>query len=71
MLLQDLTPSRGDVADAMLFCLQRTDAAKEVVRHVADSFSLPQTPLQKKASALDANRRESCDSGDGLHWNMT
>ncbi|XP_075878224.1 U2 snRNP-associated SURP motif-containing protein isoform X4 [Nelusetta ayraudi] len=51
-LLRDLTPSRGDVADAMLFCLQRTDAAKEVVRHVADSFSLPQTPLQKKVARL-------------------
>lgn len=51
-LLRDLTPSRGDVADAMLFCLQRTAAAKEVVRHMADSFSLPQTPLQKKVARL-------------------
>ncbi|XP_072231637.1 U2 snRNP-associated SURP motif-containing protein [Leuresthes tenuis] len=51
-LLKELTPSREDVANAMLFCLDRADAAEEVVGHIADSFSLLQTPLQTKMSRL-------------------
>lgn len=51
-LLKELTPSREDIASAMLFCLDRADAAEEVVGHITDSFSLLQTPLQKKASYL-------------------
>ncbi|XP_061595637.1 U2 snRNP-associated SURP motif-containing protein isoform X3 [Cololabis saira] len=51
-LLKELTPSRDDVAKAMLFCLDRADAAEEVVAHVTDSFSLLQTPLQIKISRL-------------------
>lgn len=47
-LLRELTSSRKDIADAMLFCLQRADAAEEVVAHITESFSLLQTPLQKK-----------------------
>ncbi|KAM7374254.1 hypothetical protein PAMP_006922 [Pampus punctatissimus] len=49
-LLKELTPSREDIANAMLFCLERADAAEEVVAHITESFSLFQTPLQKKAS---------------------
>lgn len=49
-LLKELTPSREDVASAMLFCLERADAAEEVVGHITESFSLLQTPLQKKVS---------------------
>ncbi|TKS83946.1 U2 snRNP-associated SURP motif-containing protein 140 kDa [Collichthys lucidus] len=33
-LLKELTPSRDHVAKAMLFCLERADAAEEVVGHV-------------------------------------
>ncbi|XP_061818324.1 U2 snRNP-associated SURP motif-containing protein isoform X1 [Nerophis lumbriciformis] len=51
-LLQELTPSRGDIADAMLFCLERADAAEEVVKHVTEWFSSPQTSLQKKIASL-------------------
>ncbi|KAG7236700.1 hypothetical protein INR49_000594 [Caranx melampygus] len=51
-LLKELTPSRADIANAMLFCLERADAAEEVVGHITESFSLLQTPLQKKASAI-------------------
>ncbi|KAM6906950.1 U2 snRNP-associated SURP motif-containing protein [Xenentodon cancila] len=51
-LLKELTPSRDDVAKAMLFCLDRADAAEEVVAHVTDSFSLLQTPLQIKIARL-------------------
>lgn len=50
MLLEELTPSREDIASAMLFCLDRADAAEEVVGLITQSFSLLQRPLQKKAS---------------------
>ncbi|KAM3600808.1 uncharacterized protein V6R79_002768 [Siganus canaliculatus] len=51
-LIQELTPSREDIASAMLFCLERADAAEEVVGHITGSFSSPQTPLQKKIARL-------------------
>lgn len=51
-LLKDLTPNREDIAKAMLFCLERADAAEEVVGHITESFSLLQTPLQKKIARL-------------------
>ncbi|XP_059207164.1 U2 snRNP-associated SURP motif-containing protein [Centropristis striata] len=51
-LLTDLTPSREDIASAMLFCLERADAAEEVVGHITESFSLLQTPLQKKIARI-------------------
>ncbi|XP_038145071.1 U2 snRNP-associated SURP motif-containing protein isoform X2 [Cyprinodon tularosa] len=51
-LLEELTPSRDDIASAMLFCLDRADAAEEVVGQVSDSFCPLQIPLQKKISRL-------------------
>ncbi|XP_034746945.1 U2 snRNP-associated SURP motif-containing protein [Etheostoma cragini] len=51
-LLKELTPGREDIGNAMLFCLQRADAAEEVVGHITESFSLLQTPLQKKIARL-------------------
>ncbi|XP_061156265.1 U2 snRNP-associated SURP motif-containing protein isoform X2 [Syngnathus typhle] len=52
VLLQELTPSKGDIAGAMFFCLERADAAEEVVGHVTESFSSAQTSLQKKIASL-------------------
>ncbi|XP_036975693.1 U2 snRNP-associated SURP motif-containing protein isoform X3 [Acanthopagrus latus] len=51
-ILTELTPSREDIANAMLFCLERADAAEEVVGNITESFSLLQTPLQKKIARL-------------------
>ncbi|XP_034034438.1 U2 snRNP-associated SURP motif-containing protein isoform X2 [Thalassophryne amazonica] len=51
-LLKELTPRRDDIASAMLFCLQRADVAEEIVGHITESFSLLQTPLQKKIARL-------------------
>ncbi|XP_020488939.2 U2 snRNP-associated SURP motif-containing protein isoform X2 [Labrus bergylta] len=51
-LLTELIPGREDIAKAMLFCLERADAAEEVVTHVTESFSLLHTPLQKKIARL-------------------
>ncbi|KAK2828553.1 hypothetical protein Q5P01_019587 [Channa striata] len=51
-LLKELTPSREDIAKAMLFCLERADAAEEVVGLITESLSLLQTPLQKKIARI-------------------
>ncbi|CAG5874583.1 unnamed protein product [Menidia menidia] len=51
-LLKELTPSREGIANAMLFCLDRADAAEEVVGHITDSFSMLPAPLQTKISRL-------------------
>ncbi|XP_068186468.1 U2 snRNP-associated SURP motif-containing protein [Antennarius striatus] len=51
-LLRELTPSREYIANAMLYCLDRADAAEEVVGHITESFSSLQTPLQKKIATL-------------------
>ncbi|XP_061091992.1 U2 snRNP-associated SURP motif-containing protein isoform X1 [Conger conger] len=51
-LLRTLTPRREEVGDAMVFCLERAEAAEEVVGCIAESLSLLQTPLQKKIARL-------------------
>ncbi|KAM4727275.1 U2 snRNP-associated SURP motif-containing protein [Anableps anableps] len=51
-ILEELTPSREAIANAMLFCLDRADAAEEVVGHISESFCSLQVPLQKKISRL-------------------
>ncbi|XP_034055989.1 U2 snRNP-associated SURP motif-containing protein [Gymnodraco acuticeps] len=51
-LLKELTPNREDIANTMQFCLQRADAAEEVVGHITQSFSLLQTPPQKKIARI-------------------
>lgn len=47
-MLRGLTPRRGDVAEAMLFCLNHAEAAEEIVECVAESLSILKTPLPKK-----------------------
>lgn len=51
-LLKELTPRKDDIGDAMVFCLQRAEAAEEVVSLIAESLSMLQTPLQKKIARL-------------------
>ncbi|XP_035382746.1 U2 snRNP-associated SURP motif-containing protein isoform X2 [Electrophorus electricus] len=51
-LLRGLTPRRVEVGDAMLFCLERAEAAEEVVTCIAESLSILHTPLQKKVARL-------------------
>ncbi|KAF3840851.1 hypothetical protein F7725_006713 [Dissostichus mawsoni] len=51
-LLKEITPNREDIANTMQFCLQRADAAEEVVGHITQSFSLLQTTPQKKIAKL-------------------
>ena len=47
-MLRALTPRKGDVAEAMLFCLTRADAAEEIVECIAESLSILKTALPKK-----------------------
>uniref|UniRef100_H2M334 U2 snRNP-associated SURP domain containing n=1 Tax=Oryzias latipes TaxID=8090 RepID=H2M334_ORYLA len=48
-MLRGLSPKRGDVAEAMLFCLNHAEAAEEIVECIAESLSILKTPLPKKA----------------------
>ncbi|XP_032359938.1 U2 snRNP-associated SURP motif-containing protein isoform X2 [Etheostoma spectabile] len=51
-MLRALTPRRGDVAEAMLFCLTHAEAAEEIVECVTESLSILKTPLPKKIARL-------------------
>ncbi|KAM7390377.1 hypothetical protein PAMA_008509 [Pampus argenteus] len=51
-MLRGLTPRRGDIAEAMLFCLSHAEAAEEIVECVAESLSILKTPLPKKIARL-------------------
>ncbi|XP_034717918.1 U2 snRNP-associated SURP motif-containing protein isoform X2 [Etheostoma cragini] len=51
-MLRALTPRRGDVAEAMLFCLSHAEAAEEIVECVTESLSILKTPLPKKIARL-------------------
>lgn len=48
-MLRGMTPRRGDIAEAMLFCLSHAEAAEEIVECVTESLSILKTPLPKKA----------------------
>ncbi|XP_053714556.1 U2 snRNP-associated SURP motif-containing protein isoform X2 [Synchiropus splendidus] len=51
-MLRALTPRRGDVAEAMLFCLNHAEAAEEIVECITESLSILKTPLPKKIARL-------------------
>uniref|UniRef100_A0A1A8I4A6 U2 snRNP-associated SURP motif-containing protein n=2 Tax=Nothobranchius kuhntae TaxID=321403 RepID=A0A1A8I4A6_NOTKU len=51
-MLRGLTPRRGDVAEAMLFCLSHAEAAEEIVECITESLSILKTPLPKKIARL-------------------
>ncbi|XP_062235033.1 U2 snRNP-associated SURP motif-containing protein isoform X6 [Platichthys flesus] len=51
-MLRAMTPRRGDIAEAMLFCLNRAEAAEEIVECVTESLSILKTPLPKKIARL-------------------
>ncbi|KAK7881785.1 hypothetical protein WMY93_030194 [Mugilogobius chulae] len=51
-MLRGLTPRRGDVGEAMLFCLNHAEAAEEIVECIAESLSILKTPLPKKIARL-------------------
>nr|XP_046148505.1 U2 snRNP-associated SURP motif-containing protein isoform X3 [Oncorhynchus gorbuscha]XP_046148506.1 U2 snRNP-associated SURP motif-containing protein isoform X3 [Oncorhynchus gorbuscha] len=51
-MLRALTPRKGDIAEAMLFCLLHAEAAEEIVECVTESLSILKTPLPKKIARL-------------------
>ncbi|KAM9839463.1 U2 snRNP-associated SURP motif-containing protein isoform 4-T4 [Aulostomus maculatus] len=51
-MLRGLSPRRGDIAEAMLFCLSHAEAAEEIVECITESLSILKTPLPKKIARL-------------------
>ncbi|XP_061096751.1 U2 snRNP-associated SURP motif-containing protein-like isoform X2 [Conger conger] len=51
-ILRGLTPRKGDIAEAMIFCLGHAEAAEEIVECIAESLSILKTPLPKKIARL-------------------
>ncbi|KAK0137780.1 U2 snRNP-associated SURP motif-containing protein [Merluccius polli] len=51
-MLRALTPRKGDIAEAMLFCLTRAEAAEEIVECITESLSILKTALPKKIARL-------------------
>ncbi|XP_026147895.1 U2 snRNP-associated SURP motif-containing protein isoform X2 [Mastacembelus armatus] len=51
-MLRGMTPRRGDIAEAMLFCLSHAEAAEEIVECITESLSILKTPLPKKIARL-------------------
>jgi hypothetical protein len=47
-LLRNMTPERLKVAEAMVFCIEHSEAADEICDCIAESLSILQTPIPKK-----------------------
>ncbi|CAK9293338.1 unnamed protein product [Gordionus sp. m RMFG-2023] len=51
-MLRKLTTDREKVCEAMLFCVDHSEAAQEIVECLHQSLTIPQTPLLKKLSRI-------------------
>ncbi|KAG2463790.1 SR140 protein, partial [Polypterus senegalus] len=51
-ILRGMLPRKEDIGDAMVFCLEKAEAAEDIVGCIAESLSIIQTPLQKKIARL-------------------
>ena len=47
-LLRALTPEKLSIGDAMVWCVDHADCAKEIVECLAESLEIDETPLHKK-----------------------
>jgi hypothetical protein len=47
-----MTPERLKVAEAMVFCIEHSEAADEICDCIAESLSILQTPIPKKVMSL-------------------
>lgn len=47
-ILRELTPEKVSVGDAMMWCLEHADCAKEIVQCIYESLGIKETPLNKK-----------------------
>uniref|UniRef100_A0AAQ6AB61 U2 snRNP-associated SURP domain containing n=1 Tax=Amphiprion ocellaris TaxID=80972 RepID=A0AAQ6AB61_AMPOC len=59
-MLRGLTPRRGDIAEAMLFCLSHAEAAEEIVECITESLSILKTPLPKKITTSFSKISNNC-----------
>ncbi|KAF4528799.1 hypothetical protein B566_EDAN017041 [Ephemera danica] len=51
-LLRNISPQRTKVAEAMVFCMEHSEAAEEISECIAESLSLTTTALPKKIARL-------------------
>ncbi|XP_067010744.2 U2 snRNP-associated SURP motif-containing protein isoform X2 [Anabrus simplex] len=51
-LLRNMTPERLKVAEAMVFCIEHSEAAEEICDCIAESLSILQTQIPKKIARL-------------------
>ncbi|KAL0272337.1 UNVERIFIED_CONTAM: hypothetical protein PYX00_005352 [Menopon gallinae] len=51
-LLRNIGPERIKVAEAMVFCIEHSEAAEEICDCIAESLSLLHTPIHKKIARL-------------------
>ncbi|CAD5234347.1 unnamed protein product [Bursaphelenchus xylophilus] len=51
-MLRDLKPERQMIGDAMIWCVDHADCAKEISECLYQSLGIPETPLHKKIARL-------------------
>jgi U2-associated protein SR140 len=47
-MLRDLKPDKNSIGNAMVWCLDHADCAKEISECLYESLDIPETPLHKK-----------------------
>lgn len=47
-LLRNLDPEKCSIGDAMIWCLEHADCAKEIAHCIYESLTIDETPLHKK-----------------------
>lgn len=51
-ILSNILPEKTSVGDAMIWCLEHADSAKEIVQCIYESLSIRSAPLHKKVINL-------------------
>ena len=51
-MLRNLTTERKSIAKAMIWCIENSEKAEEIVECIAESLTLAETPLNKKIARL-------------------
>lgn len=51
-ILRNLDPTKVKIGSAMMFCINHSDAAKEIIDCIYESLQLLETPFQKKIARL-------------------
>lgn len=51
-ILRNLTPEKTCVGDAMVWCVEHSECAKEIAQCVYESLCIAETPLHKKVDSF-------------------